>query len=186
MRQNILVPMASGTEEMEAVIIIDLLRRAGCNVVIAGENEIINCANNIKIFSERILEDLDDEVLYDAIVIPGGQRGVYNLEANDKLRIILEFHLKNNRLIAAICAAPSLLLSFNLLKDDYLVTSHPTVKSIFPQSNYSEEIVVHYGQFITSKGAGTAIEFTLKIIEVLINKQAAKDIAEKIVFNYSN
>jgi len=184
MRQNILVPMASGTEEMEAVIIIDILRRAGCNVVVAGENELIHCSHNIKIFAERIIDDLDDEVLFDAIVIPGGQRGVYNLEANDKLKIILDYHVKNKKLIAAICAAPSLLLSFNLLKGDYLVTSHPSVKSIFPQNNYSEEIVVQSGQFITSKGAGTAIEFTLTIIEVLINKQTAKDIAEKIAFNY--
>ena len=93
---KILVPVANGTEDMEAAIIIDMLRRAGIQVKVAGENEIITCARGIKLIPDLLLESINEDDEYDAIVIPGGQQGVFNLNRNEYLLSILKKHKEKN------------------------------------------------------------------------------------------
>lgn len=182
MNKRVLVPISRGTEELEAVGIIDILRRAGITVIIAGETEIISCANGVRIMPEKIIDELYNDSLYDAIVIPGGLSGVTNLEINDNFDVLLRNHFDQGKLIAAICAAPIILASKKILTKDSIITSHPSVKNTFVNNNYSEDDVVVDNNIITSRGAGTVIPFALSIIEYLSDKTNADLVAEKIVY----
>ncbi|MFH1050956.1 MAG: DJ-1 family glyoxalase III [bacterium] len=179
--KTILVPIAHGTEEMEAVIIIDMLRRAGIKVIVAGDSDIISCSRAVKIIPDILFEQLNLDNVYDAVVLPGGLTGTENLRVNTILEEILLRHHEKGILIGAICAAPTVLSHFNILKHNSTITSHPSVKSQLIQHNYLEENVVLSGNIITSRGAGTAFDFSLKIIEHFCGSEKAKQIADSIV-----
>jgi DJ-1 family protein len=181
MNKKVLVPIAHGTEEMEAVIIIDMLRRAGLNVKVAGENEIITCSRGVKIIPDAIIHKLEPNEEFDAIVIPGGLEGTENLSNDDRFIEILTHNFENGSIIAAICAAPVILLRNRLLKADNIITSHPSVSNLFSEIEYSEDRVVINDNIITSRGAGTAFEFSLAVIELLRDKETANTVAEQIV-----
>ena len=178
---KILVPVANGTEDMEAAIIIDMLRRAGIQVKVAGENEIITCARGIKLIPDLLLESINEDDEYDAIVIPGGQQGVFNLNRNEYLLSILKKHKEKNILFCAICAAPTLLVQQKMAPLNSFITSHPSVKDQFEGYQYVEEDVVEDGYIITSRGAGTAFEFSLHIIEKFCGSETADKISRDIV-----
>ena len=182
MNIKVLVPLAQGVEELEAVTIIDLLRRANINVTIAGENEIITCSRGVKIIPDVLLDTIDTDLEFDAIVLPGGAQGVENLMKFDKLGILLEHQKSKNKIIAAVCAAPLVLSHFKIIGKDNTITSHPSVKDNLRIYNWKNERVVEDGIFITSKGAGTAIEFTLNIIRKLCGDEITDNVAEQIVY----
>lgn len=180
---KVLVPLAHGSEEMEAVIIIDILRRAGITVKVAGENDIITCSRGVKILSDLLIEDVEQEDEFDAIIIPGGANGTQRLIENEHLRKIIASHHSKNKLIGAICAAPTLLAEHKLISYDSMITSHPSVKVQLENFHYKEDIVVEDGNFITSRGAGTAFDFAFAIINRLINREMALKISNDIVYN---
>ncbi|MEI6090042.1 MAG: DJ-1 family glyoxalase III [bacterium] len=182
MYKSVLVPISQGTEDIEAVVIIDLLRRANYNVLVAGDAEIITCSNGVRIIPDKHIDEIPDNTEFDAIIIPGGMKGIDNLDLSEKLEFLLERHNKAGRLIGAICAAPLLLLSKQLLPEGVALTSHPDIKDSFAKFNYREENVVISGNLITSRGVGTAIDFALAIIESLKGKELAEQIAKKIVY----
>lgn len=179
---KVLVPLAQGAEELEAVTIIDLLRRAGIKVTVAGENEIITCSRGIKIIPDVLLDTIDIDLNFDAIVLPGGGQGVENLMKNEKLGILLKHQKSQNRIIAAVCAAPLALSHFKIIDKDNKITSHPSVKDNLRIYNWENKKVVEDGIFITSKGAGTAIEFALNIIRKLCGDEITDNVAEQIVY----
>ncbi len=179
---KVLVPIAQGSEEMEAVIIIDMLRRAGIRVVVAGENNIITCSRGIKIIPDVYFNDFDDNEEFSAIILPGGKEGVEHLFNNLTIQCILKNHVAKGRLIGAICAAPTILYDLRLLKPDTKLTSHPSVKTVFNQDNYSEDKVVISQNFVTSRGAGTTFEFALELIKILKSEEMANRVKEGIVF----
>lgn len=181
---RVLVPVAQGVEELEAVTIIDLLRRAGIDVTLAGENEIITCSRGLKMIPDVLLEYLNEFDRYDAIIIPGGLQGTENLINNEYLSSIIETYKTRGILFAAICAGPLVLNSNKVINKDNFITSHPSVKSQLTEYKYEQENVVVDGNIITSRGAGTAIEFTLNIISKLAGAEIADKVAEEIVFNY--
>ncbi len=182
MYKSVLVPVSQGTEDIEAVVVIDLLRRANYNVLVAGDAEIITFSNGVRIIPDKHIDEIPDNTEFDAIIIPGGIKGIDNLEQSEKLELLLELHHNSGRLIGAICAAPLLLLSKQLLSDGVSLTSHPDLKESFAKFNYLEEDVVISGNLITSRGVGTAIDFALAIIESLKGKDLAEQIAKKIVY----
>jgi len=182
MEKFILLPVAQGTEEMEAVVVIDLLRRAKLNVKVAGENELVSCAHGLKIVPDIMIANLDIDDEFDAIILPGGTEGTRRLTENDTLEKILKLHNKKGKLLAAICAAPTILLHHNILVPGSPVTSHPGVKFQFEAFEYKEDKVVQSGNIITSRGAGTVIDFALSIIENLINSAAAEKVADSILY----
>lgn len=182
MDRKVLIPIAQGTEEMEAVIIIDMLRRAGIRVLTAGENNITTCSRGVKIIPDKLLSDIDLSAEFDAIILPGGKEGVENLCNNEVLQFLLKFHLDKNKIVAAVCAAPTILYDLRLLKGDTKLTSHPSVQSVFNQENYLTEKVVISDNIITSQGAGTCFDFTLELIKILKGEEVSLRVKSEIVY----
>jgi 4-methyl-5(b-hydroxyethyl)-thiazole monophosphate biosynthesis len=182
---KVLVPIAQGTEEMEAVTIIDILRRAKISVKLAGENEIITCSRGLKVIPDILLDSIEDDDEFDAIIIPGGIEGVNNLRNHDIFNDVLLRHNKKEKFIGAICAAPIILYSAKIISKDTKITCNPLVANQLEGFDILESPVVLHENIITSQGAGTAIEFSLKIVELLVNKETAQNIAKSICFfNY--
>lgn len=182
MKVNVLVPVANGTEDVEASTVIDLLRRDGINVIVAGTDSPVTFARGIKVLPDVLIEDISPEEDFDAIILPGGMPGVNYLSEHKQLQHLLAKHISNNRITGAICAAPLILKENNHLKEGFNLTSFPSISGEFSEYNYKEEKVVVHKNFVTSRGLGTAIDFSLKIIELLLNKQTADKISKDIVY----
>lgn len=179
-----LIPIAQGSEELETVSILNLLRRAGFRVTLAGTTDIITCARNTKIIPDKLIENLSQEEEWDVVIVPGGTKGVNEISENDILTDIIKSHFEKNRLLGLICAAPLLLKYFKLADEKTQITSHPSVYADLKNYKYSEEKVVIDNNLITSRGVGTALDFTLKIIELMDSKEKSEKIAKEIVYNY--
>lgn len=184
MDYKVLVPLAQGTEEMEAVVIIDLLRRAGFYVKTAGEHEIITCSKGVKILPDIILGSVDPDETWDAVILPGGAQGVDNFINNEHLAQILIKHNEKGRIIGAICAAPLVLSHLKILNNHSIITSHPSVMDQLKQYNYLDELVVMDKNIITSRGAGTSIEFALYFIRKFAGDDVAEKVASQILYIY--
>ncbi len=182
---NILVPLADGFEEIEAITIIDILRRAGMTVTVAGdpdENGIITGRTKIKISPDCSLEDIAKRNLteFDAIVLPGGLGGTQRLQQDDRIKSFLQHLDRNDGIIAAICAAPTILSACGLLKGK-VVTSHPSVKNDLHNAIYKDDRVVIDGRIITSQGPGTAMEFSFALVEYFYGKKKVLEINQGVL-----
>ncbi|MBI2794933.1 MAG: DJ-1/PfpI family protein [Ignavibacteria bacterium] len=177
----ILVPIANGTEEMEAVIIIDMLRRAGLDVVVAGDGDMVTCSRGIRIVPDISIDDISDDDVFDAIILPGGSQGAANFASNTALEHIVIRHKKKKALIGAICAAPTVLHEFGLLRSSTVITSHPSYADVLSGYAYTTDRVAADGEIITSRGAGTAFEFALSLIRKLADEATARRVATDIV-----
>lgn len=167
----VLVPLAQGCEELEAITITDLLTRAGVNVITAGlDQQIIVASRGMKLVADKQLDDILEED-FDMIVLPGGLPGADHLNNDQRLQALVKRLANNNKYLAAICAAPRVLATAGLL-DGKHVTSFPGALDQFPVNNmkYEEKAVVVDGNVITSRGPGTAMDFTLTLIELLMGK----------------
>ncbi|XP_033109194.1 protein/nucleic acid deglycase DJ-1-like [Anneissia japonica] len=176
-----LLILANGAEEIETVIPVDVLRRAEVDVTVAGLTGLapVTCSRNVVIVPDKSLEDAAKEGPYDAIILPGGGVGAKNLCESASVGAMLKEQEKKNRIVAAICAAPTALMSHGIGNGKKL-TSHPAVSKELAASGmytYLEERVVRDGQIITSRGPGTAFEFALCIVEAL----KGKEVVDKIV-----
>ncbi|MBI5233645.1 MAG: DJ-1/PfpI family protein [Deltaproteobacteria bacterium] len=180
--KNALVILAPGFEEIEATTPVDLLRRAGARVILAGTIKgPIEGKNHVSIATDATIDNVLDED-FDLIILPGGAVGTENLNNDTRVKEIVLCHYDNNRLVAAICAAPMVLSSLEITKGKR-ITAHPSVHSALKNENLIDERVVEDGNIITSQGPGTAIEFSLKLVELLFGKEKAKEIARAIIFN---
>ena len=172
---RVLVPLATGCEELEAVTIIDLLRRAEVEVISAGLSPgPVKASRGTVLLPDVLLEDIKDE-LFDLVVLPGGLPGAKYLEQDQRIaQIIMNTH-RDGRLVAAICAAPKVLAVAGLL-NQRRATAYPGALDAnqFPQIAITSRPVEVDGNVITSKGPGTAMEFALTLIECLCgaNKRA--------------
>ena len=178
---NVLIFIANGTEELEAITIIDLLRRAGAGVLIAGLTDRVTCSRNVRIMPDMLLSDLTENE-FDAVIVPGGKAGVDLMCKNEKVLEILKLNSKKGKLIGAICARTLVLKEAKVLTSRSKITSHPTVRDEFFDYQYFTDKVVSHGNMITSRGAGTALEFTFAIIEKLFGKAVRDKIAQDIIF----
>lgn len=178
---KVLVPISNGTEELEAVAIIDVLRRGGCDVVVAGDGDVVVCAWGTRMLPDVMIDDIGDDENFDAIVLPGGSQGVNNFTRNTALESILRRHTAAKCLIGAICAAPTVLHEYKLLPENAVVTSHPGVAEVFSGYAYTLDRVASDGQIITSRGAGTALEFSLALLRRIVSDKAALRVASDIV-----
>lgn len=175
-----LIIMHPGFEEMEAVAPIDLLRRAGINVTLAGttEENLVAGRGGIAFQTRDSFEKVKAGDLYDLVIVPGGP-GIKALRHNTGICEFLGKHNAEGKILACICAAPLLLLDAALLPGHY--TAHPSTLSELP--NPAEEDYVWDGNILTSKGAGTATQFSLALIEALIGKARRDEIAESICWS---
>lgn len=168
---RVLVPLAQGCEELEAVTIIDLLRRAGIDVVSAGlDAQPVRASRGTVLIPDTTLDKVVDDD-FDMIVLPGGLPGADHLDRDPRLRALLTRTAAAGRFVAAICAAPKVLASSGLL-DHRKATSFPGVLDALavPGMSYREDAVVQDGKIITSRGPGTAMDFALTLIENLAGK----------------
>ncbi len=168
---KVLVPLAEGCEELEAVTIIDLLRRAGIEVVVASLKErTVICSRGVSILAEIELNSiLADE--FEMIVLPGGLPGADHLMNDERIQSLLKRSIKNKKYVAAICAAPRALAAAGLL-ENRKATSYPGALDDMNITglDYKQQAVVEDGLVITSRGPGTAMDFGLHLIEVLQGK----------------
>lgn len=167
----VLVPLAQGCEELEAITITDLLTRAGINVVTAGlDEQIVTASRGMKLIPDKRLDDVLGED-FDMIVLPGGLPGADNLNNDQRIHKLVKTMAKNKKYISAICAAPRILATAGLL-DGKRATSFPGTLDPYSDCNieYEEKAVVVDGNIITSRGPGTAMDFTLMLIELLMGK----------------
>jgi 4-methyl-5(b-hydroxyethyl)-thiazole monophosphate biosynthesis len=166
-KMRILVPIADGTEEMEAVIIIDCLRRAGMQVTVAAakSSPTIVASRGVRIEADSLLSAVADEP-FDAIVLPGGGPGTEILRQCEPLLAMLKFAARQGKLVAAVCAGPLVLQAAGLLAGRR-ATCHPGVKASLTSTMWLHERVVIDDAIITSQGPGTSFEYALAIIEYL-------------------
>ncbi|XP_068934963.1 Parkinson disease protein 7 isoform X1 [Petaurus breviceps papuanus] len=180
-----LVILAKGAEEMETVIPVDLMRRAGMKVVVAGLSgkNPVQCSRDVLICPDASLEDAKKEGPYDVIVLPGGNLGAQNLSESADVKTLLKEQEKRKGLIAAICAGPTALLAHEI-SFGCKVTTHPLAKDKMMNGNrytYSENRVEKDGTILTSRGPGTSFEFGLAIIEELMGKEVADQVKGPLV-----
>ena len=171
MEKKVLVAVAQGTEEMEAITIIDVLRRAGAVVCIASVDEMmIKGSRGIEFKADKLIKDCMDDT-FDLIVLPGGIPGSQNLRDSTDLEILLKNQAEQQRYYAAICAAPAVVLHHHGLVTPGRVTCHPGFVDMIDHGNIVESTVVVDKNCITSRGAGTACDFSLALVEILYSRQ---------------
>ncbi|MBQ8782882.1 MAG: DJ-1/PfpI family protein [Clostridia bacterium] len=165
--------LAKGFEEVEAIATIDVIRRAELEVCTVGVGSKLVCgSHNIPVFCdlEESEVSIDDNV--DGIILPGGMPGTLNLEKNKTVNDFIEYAVNNNKLIAAICAAPSILGHKGLLNGKE-ATCFPGFESELAGAKISDKYVVTDGNIITARGMGSAIEFGLAVSEYFCGKDEA-------------
>lgn len=184
MKNKILVPLANGFEEIEAVTIIDILRRGEMDVVTASLNDnlFVIGAHNITIQADKYLKNLDIEML-DMIILPGGWEGTKTLANNEIIQNILKGMDKNNKLIGAICAAPYVLDKAGVLKNKF--TCYPSVEKEITSCGYIKdgENIIWDENILTSKGPATAMLFALEILKKLQTKEIYESVKKALLFS---
>lgn len=179
---RVLVPLAHGCEELEAVTIIDLLVRAGVDVVSAGlESGPVTCSRGVVLIPKATLEAVLHES-FDMIVLPGGGPGAERLDHDPRISELVKKMAASDRYVAAICAAPKVLARAGVLKGKR-ATSYPGFidRMNLPDTQYLTDSVVQDGKIITSRGPGTAMDFALRLIEVLVGKEVRQKVEEGLV-----
>ena len=181
MVKRVLVPLAEGFEEIEAVAIIDVLRRAGLEVTTAALRPGPVCgAHGISVEADAELEDLEAHA-FDVVVLPGGMPGTTNLMEDERVLAAVRELSAAGKPTAAICAAPMVLAKAGVVKG-VPVTSHPSVRGMLGDAVVrSEPRVLRSGKVLTSQGPGTAIEFALALVSDLVGPEKAVELASAMV-----
>lgn len=176
-----LVLLAEGFEEIEAVTIVDVLRRADVKVTMAslGSTQVVG-AHGIVIEADRMLDELltTSPSAFEAVVLPGGMPGSKHLRDDARVMQIVRQQAASARIVAAICAAPIALEAAGVLRGK-TATSYPGY--VLDSAKYSKERVVTDGNIITSRGPGTALEFALILVERLVDPDRARQLRSGMV-----
>ncbi len=167
--KTVLVPLAQGCEELEAVTIIDILRRGGITVVSAGlDAQPVRGSRGTVLLPDTTLDEALKQT-FDMVALPGGQPGTNNLKADARIIALTQQMAQKDKYVAAVCAAPSVLATAGLL-DGKRATSFPGALDGFPKVNREHASVVEEGKIITSRGPGTAMDFALALVEKLAGR----------------
>ena len=177
---KVLILLAQGCEEIEAVTVIDILRRAGVEVTSAGLDDLPVLASRGVVLLPDTTLDLALHQSFDMIVLPGGQPGTDNLKADKRVIALLQQMAQQGKYLAAICAAPSVLAAAGLL-DGRKATCYPTCLDGYPKVNLQTAAVVEDGKLITSRGPGTAMDFALALVERLSGKAKRQGVEAALV-----
>ena len=182
MSKRVLVYLAPGFEEIEAVTVIDLLRRAEIDVTVAGlEKDAVTGAHGIRLTSDVYYKNINTQD-YDVLVLPGGQPGTVNLKKDPQVIETVRTFNEAGKQIAAICAAPTVLAEAGIVKNKK-VTSYPSEKYIFTDAIYLDDLVVKDENLLTSRGVGTAIDFALDLIAWIRGEKVKEEISKKILWS---
>ena len=179
---RVLIPLAQGCEELEAVTIIDLLRRAEIEVITAGLDAApVTCSRGTVLIPDTSIDTVMNES-FDMIVLPGGLPGADNLAEDERVIHLLQQHAQKGQQIAAICAAPKVLAHAGLL-NDCQATCYPGSLDEFnlEPARLSQAAVVVDGKITTSRGPGTAMDFALTLIEQLVSKTKRNEVERPLL-----
>ncbi|MCR5640626.1 MAG: DJ-1/PfpI family protein [Lachnospiraceae bacterium] len=179
---KIAIFMANGCEEIEALTVVDLLRRAGISIDMLDleGTKVVRGAHGITIQSDGTIDEAD-AMQYDGIVLPGGMPGTTHLKEDERVcQWVREFAI-SGKLVAAICAAPTVLGHCGILKGKK-ATCYPGCEDGLNGANFSTDSVVIDGNIVTSRGMGTAIDFGLALITYLLDEETSKQLAQGIVY----
>jgi len=173
--KRVLIPLAPGFEEIEALAVVDILRRAGAEVLMASTDAgPVEGRNKIKVLADRGLDEALTED-FDMIVLPGGAGGTRRLKEDARISGALKQFSAKEKIIAAICAAPTVLAATGLI-EGRRITSHPGVREELKDEKISDERVVIDGNLVTSQGPGTALEFAFRLVAILFGEEKAREV----------
>lgn len=178
---KVAVLFAEGFEEVEALTVVDVLRRAGIEVIMAGlDNEPVRSSHGVVLKIDEPVNKLPVDL--DAVILPGGMPGAKNLsESAEVLGLVRQMH-EDKKLIAGICAAPAFVFKRAGVLDGRKFTCYPGFESRVDNADFCEDEVVVDGNIITSRGPGTAMAFALKVLAFLQDEEAASDMAAKLLY----
>jgi 4-methyl-5(b-hydroxyethyl)-thiazole monophosphate biosynthesis len=174
--------LAEGFEEIEAVAVIDVLRRAELNVITVSitDDKLVKGAHNIVIVADVLFDEVADFKDGKGLILPGGMPGTSNLDAHQPLVKLVSEYYRTGKFIAAICAAPLILGKLRLLRNTE-ATCYPGFEEYLEDAIFSKQKVVKSGKIITGKGPGCAIEFALKIVETLCGEELAESLKKAMI-----
>ena len=180
---KVYVFLADGFEEIEGLTVVDMLRRAGIETEMVSimEAKQVNGAHGIPVIADSLFEDHAYEHAK-MLVLPGGMPGTLNLGNHEGLCTLLKKHYEEEKMIAAICAAPSVFGQLGFL-EGRVATCYPGFEEKLKGAIVCQTKVAVDGNVVTSKGMGTAIDFSLKLIELLKDKETAEKIGTGIIYN---
>lgn len=182
MEKKVCVFLSDGFEEIEGLTVVDLLRRAGIfvtTVSITGKLQ-IRGSHDICVQADKLFEEMDYEEQY-MVVLPGGMPGTIHLEEHEGVKNVLEKYYEEKKYIAAICAAPSIFGKMGFLKERK-ATSYPSKEAELFGAEVVKDSVVVSDFIITSRGLGTAIDFSLALIALLLKKEKAEEIKDSVIY----
>lgn len=182
---NVIVFLAKGFEEVEALTVVDYLRRVDSiivDTVSIEEGLQVVGDHNIEVKADMHIDQLDSIDLYDAVVIPGGLAGTINLRDHPGVIKIVEKFNAQEKLVAAICAGPMVLEKAKIINGKN-VTAYPGVDKELPNSTYKDQDVVVDGNILTGQGPSKAVEFAIEIVNYLVGEKAVKALKEDILYN---
>jgi len=181
MGKKVLIAVADGMEELEAIAIIDCLGRAGADLTIASvQKQQITTARKVKITADFLITDCAGKT-YDLIVLPGGVPGAESFRDSKVLIEMLKKQKEAGRFYAAICASPAIAFAYHGLLAGKKATCYPGMEDKLPDSSAANQRVVVDGNCITSQGPGTALEFSLKLVELLFGNRKSQELAKAML-----
>ena len=181
MKKRVLVPLAERFEEIEAITPIDVLRRVDADVTVASLEElVVKGARDIRVQADTTLSECAERV-FDLIVLPGGMPGAANLAASSTLCDMLKKQRAEGRMIAAICAAPAVVLHPLGLLGDEKTSCYPAFQRRLDEANRTDERLRIGERLITAAGPGVALEFALVLAELLKGKEKADELAKAML-----
>lgn len=195
--KKVLVPIADGTEEIEAVTVIDVLRRAGAEVTVMsvedGRNEVV-CSRGVRLVADANVKDVAGRGApndWDLIAVPGGMPGAEHIADHTKFHAVLEKHFRAGKLMAGICAAPAICFEPKGFLEGFAATAHPAFVdelggSLMEKNDQAQCRVVVDKTMVTSRGPGTSLEWSLCLVEQLFGKDKAKEVAGPMVVQPAN
>ena len=180
MKKKAIIVLVNGFEEIEAVTPIDVLRRAGIEVIVAGLEKIeVKGSRGLIVKADILFDDVKE--MPDAVILPGGS-GAETLGKSEKLKTFLQKAKDSQKLIGAICAAPALVLGRHAMLEGKQATCYPGYeKDLGANATFADQNVVCDGLMVTSRGPGTAMEFSLELVRQLADERTAKVVAEKML-----
>ena len=174
MNPKVVILLANGFEEIEAVVPIDVFRRLDFDVVIAGAEKIVTGSHKLMLPADLLINQVNVNE-FDAFILPGGMPGSINLRDNPAVIDIVKEAFSSGKIIGAICAAPIVLLKAGILRGKK-ATAHPSIKNELEGVLYTMAMTESSGNIITSKGPGASFEFAAKIAEMLGKGKEAKEL----------
>lgn len=180
---KVIVFLADGFEEVEALTTVDYLRRKDIKVEMVSitDDKKVKGAHNITVIADKTLEEIHEINSYDGVILPGGLPGATNLRDCEEVISIVKEINNNKKMVAAICAAPIVLHRADIINEKR-VTSYPGFQDELDGSIYLEESVIRDDNIITARGPALAVDFAIEIVNYLLGEEKAKELKQDILY----